>query len=165
MSHWQAQQNQFACVISWEEAVWIQTPSLVNAELLTVWVFKIIVYYSWFMVLHFSLTAKWSNRTCIYLWSLSHVILHLPKKVNRYSTLCYTAGSHCLPTQSTNVWIYCPSQIQSPSPSCPSNLATKICFPAHEFLFCRKFHWCHLLYSRYKRYRVVVVFLFWTYFT
>ena len=36
---------------------------------------------------------------------------------------------------------------------------------AYDFLFCGKSHLCLMLDSRYKRYHVVFVFLFLTYFT
>ena len=39
------------------------------------------------------------THTYIYIHSFSHIIPHhVPSQVMRYSFLCYTAGSHCLPT-------------------------------------------------------------------
>ena len=53
----------------------------------------------------------------------SHFILHhVPTKVVRYSSLCCTAGSHCISTPNAIVCIYS-TQTPSPSHSLPSPLA------------------------------------------
>ena len=65
---------------------------------------------------------------------------NVPSQVSRYSSLCYTAGSHCLSTPNANVCIYEP-QTHSPSQSLPHSLGNhKSVLHVHEFLFCGKVH-------------------------
>ena len=56
-----------------------------------------------------------------YIHSFSHIILHLvSSQVIRYSSLCYTARSHCLHTPNEIVCIYYPQAHSTPTPSLPT---------------------------------------------
>ena len=68
---------------------------------------------------NFYCTSKWPSHIYIYLYiyihiyiyththSFLHIILHhVPSQVTRYSSLCYTAGSHCFSTPNAIVCIY-----------------------------------------------------------
>ena len=66
-------------VFSWGAGAWTQTPSLVNPEPVILGYIFIIFYfnYSWFGVLQFSLTAKWTRPLCIYMlffFTLSSIV-------------------------------------------------------------------------------------------
>ena len=68
--------------------------------------FKIFIflYYGWFIMSYFCCKAKCP---VIYIHSFSHLILHhVPTQVTGYSSLCYTAGSHCLSIPNATVYIY-----------------------------------------------------------
>jgi len=100
----------------------------------------------------------------IHIHSFSHIIFHhVPSQVIRYSSLCSIAESHCLSIPSAIVYIYKPKLPVHPTPS-PSLLATTSLFsmPMSLFLFCRKFHLCLILDSRYKRYHMVFALLLLT---
>ena len=72
-------------------------------------------HYSWFTVFCQFLLYHRVTQAHIYTHPFSHIILHrVPSPVTRYSSLCYTAGSHCLPTPKAIVCIYEP---QTPRPS------------------------------------------------
>ena len=56
---------------------------------------------------NFYFTEKWPSQIYIYTHTFSHIILHhVPSQVTGYSSLCYTAGSHCLSTLNATVCIY-----------------------------------------------------------
>jgi len=81
----------------------------------------------------------------------SHIIFHhAPSQVTRYSSQCYTVGSHYLSIPKA---IVCNSKFSvhpTPSPS-PFPLDNhKSVLQVHEFLFCEKVHLCCILDSRYK---------------
>ena len=105
-------------------------------------------------------TAKWLSH--IYIYSFSDITLHdIPSQGTRYSSLCYTAGSHCLFIPKAIVSIYLP-QAPSPSHSLPLPLGNhKSVLKVHEFLFRGNFHLCHISDSRYKGYHMVLSFSFW----
>ena len=70
-------------------------------------IFFKIFYYSLFTMFY----QLYSKVTQLYIYvhthSFSHIILHhVPSQVTRYSSLCYTAGSHCLSTSNARVCIY-----------------------------------------------------------
>ena len=60
-------------------------------------------YYSWFTVLCQFLQQ---SDPVICILSLTIILHHVPSQVTRYISLCYTAGSNCLPTPNTTVWVY-----------------------------------------------------------
>ena len=63
----------------------------------------------------------------------SHVILHgAASQVTRYSSLCCTAGSHCVFTPKAGVCIYSP---QTPSPPLPSP-CPRMCFLSVDRFLC-----------------------------
>jgi len=74
---------------------------------------------------------------CIYIYihSFSHIILHhVPSQVARYSSLCYTAGSHCSSTLNEIVCIYL-LQTHSPAHSLTLPLSNhKAVLQVHEFV-------------------------------
>ena len=103
-------------------------------------------------MLHSKVTQSYIN-----IHSLSHIILHhVPSQVTRSSSLCYTAGAHCLSIPNA---IVC--QNPSPSHSFPLKTTNQFSMSMSLFLFCRKVHLCHILDSRYKRYHMVFIFLTW----
>ena len=82
---------------------------------------------------NFCCIAKWPSHT--YKYSFSHFILHhVQSQVTRYSSLCYTAGSHCFSTPNTIVCIYQP-QTPRPSHSFPLTLGNHKSVPqVHAFV-------------------------------
>ena len=71
----------------------------------------------------FYCTAKWPSHI-----SFSHITLHhVPSKGTRYSSLCYTAGSHCLSLQMQQFGSINPRFQVHPTPS-PSPLSTTSLF-------------------------------------
>ena len=67
---------------------------------------KTLFYYSWFtMSCQFLLYSK-VTQLYIYIHAFCHIILHVPSQVIRNSSLCYTAGSHCLSIPDAIVCIY-----------------------------------------------------------
>ena len=86
---------------------------------------------------NFCCAAKWPSH--MYTHSFSHTILHhaLPQMA-RYSSLCYTAGSHCLSIQNAIVWPTNPKLQVHPIPF-PSPLATLSLFSMSMscLFFCR----------------------------
>ena len=76
-----------------------EAPSLSIHFFFMIFIFSIIVDLQ--CSVNFYCTAKWPHHT--YRYSFSHIILH---HVTRYSSLCYTAGSHCLSTPHAVVCIY-----------------------------------------------------------
>ena len=68
---------------------------------------------------NFCCTAKWPT-LYVYTYPFSHIILHhVPSQVTRSSSLCYTAGSHCLSTTNAIVCIYYHKFPVHPTPSLP----------------------------------------------
>ena len=89
---------------------------------------------------------------CVCIHSFSHIIIRdAPSQVTEYSSLCYTAGFHCLLMPNAIVCIYQP-QTSSPSTPSLSPLATTglNSMFASLFLFYRSDHLCCILDSRYK---------------
>ena len=79
-------------------------------------------YYSWFTCsFNFCCTSKWPSHTYVRTSFSDIIVHHVPSQVTRYSSLCYTAGSHCLSTPNAIVWIYYPPN-PSPSHSLPLRL-------------------------------------------
>ena len=129
-------------------------------------------HYSWFTLFCQFPTVQRSDtvthtRTYIYIHSFSHMFLyHLPSQVTRYSSLCYTAGSHCLSTPNApSLHLLTPSSQAIPLPPPPPWQPQVCSLSVHEFLFCGKVHLCHILDSRYQWYHMVFVLFFLTYFT
>ena len=93
-------------------------------------------YYSWFTVFCQFLLYSKMTQLYIYIHSFSHIFLHhIPSQVIRYSSLCCTAGSHCLRTPNAIVCVYQP-QTPSPSHSLPVPLPLgnhKSVILVHEF--------------------------------
>ena len=119
-------------------------------------------HYSWFtMFCQFSTAQQGDLVTHTYIhFFFSHY--HAPSQMTRRSSLCCTAGSHCLSIPKAIVGIYQP-QIPSPSHSLPIPFGNhKSVLQVHDFLFCGKVHLCHKLDSRYKWNHMVFVFLFLT---
>ena len=64
-------------------------------------------YYSWFTTFRQFLLYSKVTQAYIYILSFSHLFLHhIPSQVTRYSSLRYTAGSHCLSSLNAIVCIY-----------------------------------------------------------
>ena len=71
--------------------------------------------------INFYCIAKWPSHNT---HSFSHTTLHhIPSQVTRYSSLCYTAGSHCLSTTNASVHLLTLKLPVHPTPY-PSPLAT-----------------------------------------
>ena len=74
--------------------------------------------------------------THMYIYSFSHIIFcHVPLQVTRYSSLCHTAGYHCLSIPGAIVCIYQP---QTPNTSHSFLLPLgnhKSVLHVHEFFF------------------------------
>ena len=85
---------------------------------------------------NFLLYSKVTQYVYIHTYSFSHIILHhVPLQVTRYSSLCYTPGSHCLSTPYAIVWSN--SKLQSiPFPPHPP-WQPQICSPSP----CTSFLW------------------------
>jgi len=65
------------------------------------------LYYSWFAVFCHLLLYSKVTQSYIYIHSFSHIILHhVSSQVTRYSSLCHTAGYHCLPIPNAIVCIH-----------------------------------------------------------
>ena len=64
-------------------------------------------HYSWVTVFCQFLLYSKVTQSYIYRYSLSHLILHHgPSQVTIYSSLSYTAGSHCLSISNAIICIY-----------------------------------------------------------
>ena len=80
---------------------------------------KKIFCYTWFTLFCQFLLYSKVTQLHIYIHSFSYIILHhVSPQVIGYSSLCYTAGPHCLSTLNAIVSIYQP-QTSSPSHSLP----------------------------------------------
>ena len=112
-------------------------------------------YYSWFTTFCQFLLYSKVTQLHIYIHSLSHILFHhIPSQVTRHSSLCCTAGFHCLSTPNAIIFIYQPVT-PSPSHYLPAPPWQSL-FSMSLFLFCRWVHLCHILDSRYKWYMVFV---------
>ena len=112
-------------------------------------------YYSWFTTFCQFLLYSKVTQLHIYIHSLSHILFHhIPSQVTRHSSLCCTAGFHCLSTPNAIICIYQPVT-PSPSHYLPAPPWQSL-FSMSLFLFCRWVHLCHILDSRYKWYMVFV---------
>ena len=103
-------------------------------------------HYSWFTVFCQLSTVQQSDPvTHIYIHSFSHIITHhVLSQVTRYSSLCYTAGLHCLSSSKYN------SLLTPESQSIPLPLGNHTSlFSKSEFHFCGKLNLCHILDSIY----------------
>ena len=64
-------------------------------------------HYSWFILFCQFLQYSKVTQSHIHIHYFSHIILHhVPSQVTIYSSLCYTAWSHCLTTPNAIVCIY-----------------------------------------------------------
>ena len=95
-----------------------------------------------------SISSVQQNDPVIQLYTLyfSFIFHHVPSQVTGHSSLCYTAGPHCLPILNVNSLTLNSQSIPLPPPLA---LATTSLLSLSKslFLFCRTVPLCHILDS------------------